>query len=241
MSEFVAPVNSNRAGGLRIAAGVIFLLLALARLFGFAINLTRNLTYINDAGSNWPWFIETLVSALLIGLACTAAGIFSFSGRKDKLVLQLGIGAFILGGPVSWIFQAIYYSRAGFAYNFLYAVVSLTTLSLVPVLLTAIAMSRAKFKTQTQPMAMPVLASNAAQGNPTLSNLPVFALVAAFVVPIAAVILGHISLGQMNRGQISNQNHGQAVAGLVLGYVFMFLSFIATIFLIIYWTSRSNY
>jgi hypothetical protein len=69
---------------------------------------------------------------------------------------------------------------------------------------------------QSQPFPSPM-----GYGSAPLSNLPVFALVAAFIIPIGAVIMGHISLSQMNQGLISSQNRGIATAGLVLGYVFM--------------------
>lgn len=65
------------------------------------------------------------------------------------------------------------------------------------------------------------------------SQLPIFALVAAFIVPLAGVIMGHISLNQMNKGQISSQNRTMAIAGLALGYVFMALGFLAGIILIV--------
>ena len=67
-------------------------------------------------------------------------------------------------------------------------------------------------------------AAPVAGGASQLSNLPNFALVGAFVVPLAGIILGHISINQMNKGMISNQNRGLAMAGLILGYVFIALS-----------------
>lgn len=58
------------------------------------------------------------------------------------------------------------------------------------------------------------------------SNLPMIALILAFFVPLAGVIVGHISLNQMKQGLISSQNIGMAKTGLILGYVFMGLSFV---------------
>ncbi len=52
------------------------------------------------------------------------------------------------------------------------------------------------------------------------SALPVLSLVFAFLFPIAGAIMGHIALGQMNRGQIVDNNRGLAKAGLILGWVF---------------------
>ncbi|NUU04829.1 DUF4190 domain-containing protein [Leifsonia sp. C5G2] len=49
--------------------------------------------------------------------------------------------------------------------------------------------------------------------------LAIVTLVAAFLFPLAAIICGHISLGQIRR---SGQNgRGLAKTGLVLGYVFL--------------------
>jgi hypothetical protein len=75
-----------------------------------------------------------------------------------------------------------------------------------------------------------------------LSNLPIFALVGAFVVPIAGIILGHISISQMNKGMISNQNRGLAMAGLILGYVFIALSILLGVLIAVALiASRSSY
>lgn len=46
--------------------------------------------------------------------------------------------------------------------------------------------------------------------------LAVTALVAAFFVPIAAIVLGHLALGQIAR--TGEQGRGLAIAALVLGY-----------------------
>lgn len=65
------------------------------------------------------------------------------------------------------------------------------------------------------------------------SQLPIFALIGAFVVPLAGIIMGHIALSQMNKGQISSQNRTMAIAGLALGYVFMAFGLVASIILVI--------
>jgi hypothetical protein len=58
------------------------------------------------------------------------------------------------------------------------------------------------------------------------SALPVLALVLAFIFPIAGAIIGHVALGQMNRGQIIDTNRSLAKAGVILGWVFTGLTFI---------------
>ncbi|NUU04830.1 DUF4190 domain-containing protein [Leifsonia sp. C5G2] len=61
--------------------------------------------------------------------------------------------------------------------------------------------------------------AGAPAGAPTGTNpLAIVTLIAAFLVPIAAIICGHIALGQIRR---TGQNgHGLALTGLILGYVF---------------------
>ena len=48
------------------------------------------------------------------------------------------------------------------------------------------------------------------------SNLPLFALLGGIFFPIAGIIIGHIALGQINRGEISPQNRGMALAGTII-------------------------
>ena len=46
--------------------------------------------------------------------------------------------------------------------------------------------------------------------------LAIASLVSAFVLPIAAIVLGHLALGQVARS--GEQGRGLAIAALVLGY-----------------------
>ena len=77
-------------------------------------------------------------------------------------------------------------------------------------------------------MSYPTPQSNQPQGD---SALPVLALVLAFIFPIAGAIIGHVALGQMNRGQIVATNRSLAKAGVILGWVFTGL---AAIFIVLY-------
>lgn len=52
------------------------------------------------------------------------------------------------------------------------------------------------------------------------SPLPLLALVLAFFFPVISIVLGHVALNQMKRGQIASDQRGLAIAGLVLGYAF---------------------
>ena len=54
--------------------------------------------------------------------------------------------------------------------------------------------------------------------------LSIIALIAAFVVPLAGVICGHIALGQIKR--TGEDGHGLALGGVIAGYCFVALGFI---------------
>jgi hypothetical protein len=61
------------------------------------------------------------------------------------------------------------------------------------------------------------------------SQLPLIALLGGILFPLLGIIVGHIALGQMKRGEIPSSNMGLAKIGLILGYVFMGLGFLAVI------------
>jgi hypothetical protein len=61
------------------------------------------------------------------------------------------------------------------------------------------------------------------------SSLPLIALIGAFFFPLVGIIVGHIALGQMRRGEIPSSNQGIAKAGLILGYVFSALTAIIVV------------
>jgi hypothetical protein len=53
---------------------------------------------------------------------------------------------------------------------------------------------------------------------PRTNTLAIVALIAAFVVPLAGIIVGHIALGQIKK--TGEAGHGLALWGTILGYVF---------------------
>jgi Na+/proline symporter len=75
------------------------------------------------------------------------------------------------------------------------------------------------------------------------SALPVLSLVFAFLIPIAGAIMGHIALGQMNRGQIVDNNRGLAKAGVILGWIFTGLTALIVVFWAVFlaWLVQSGY
>jgi len=62
--------------------------------------------------------------------------------------------------------------------------------------------------------------------------LAIISLIAAFVMPLAAIITGHIALSQIRR--TGEQGEGLAKAGLILGYVFVALGVLLVIAYIIF-------
>jgi hypothetical protein len=84
---------------------------------------------------------------------------------------------------------------------------------------------------QSSPAAQIPAAQTTGQSN--LTNLPMFALIGAFIIPLAGIILGHLSLNYMKKGQLSTQNKGMATTGLILGYVFVGLGFLTGLILFI--------
>ncbi|WP_022894241.1 DUF4190 domain-containing protein [Agromyces subbeticus] len=62
----------------------------------------------------------------------------------------------------------------------------------------------------------PATHSTAAPLAPRTNTLSIVALIAGFMVPIAGIILGHVSLSQIKRTQESGR--GLALTGLIVGY-----------------------
>lgn len=70
---------------------------------------------------------------------------------------------------------------------------------------------------QTPPPAAPYTAPVAAPGAPT-NVMAIIALIGAFVIPLAGIIVGFIALGQIKR--TGEGGRGLALAGVILGFVF---------------------
>ncbi len=72
----------------------------------------------------------------------------------------------------------------------------------------------------TEPTPTPYTAPAAAPARPT-NVLSIIALIAAFVIPLAGIIVGFIALGQIKK--TGEGGHGLALAGVILGFVFSVL------------------
>lgn len=79
------------------------------------------------------------------------------------------------------------------------------------------------------PAANPYASSNpyAAAPQQRTNVLAIVALIAAFVIPLAAIICGHIALNQIKK--TGENGRGLALAGTVLGYVFTVLGLLFVI------------
>jgi hypothetical protein len=68
------------------------------------------------------------------------------------------------------------------------------------------------------PPSTPYTSGYSGQQNQT-NVLAIVALIGAFVLPLAGIICGHIALAQIKR--TGERGHGLALAGTILGYVFV--------------------
>ena len=196
-------------------------------------------------------YIQMLLVTLVLPIGSIFLGVSAFLRLKLSIWVFSAIGLFVVTAVVSWIFHYFYpvlFNYGGvlnsydiFHLSWFESTLWVDWLTLVTlVFATAIAVVSKFISIVDSPTpgnsgARAVSGEAGPHYNPASvpSNLPVFSLVAAFIVPIAAVILGHISISQMNRGQIVSDNRGLAVAGLVLGYVFMGISIVVGLIVII--------
>jgi hypothetical protein len=242
---------------LRIVASALFLVYGVGSLiYLISRGIIDNYIYsFSNIGDTFTYGVSSGLVTLHILLLLPVSLIGAFASAvlglvSKRAVLQPLIGAavFILFYVFSWILQLIsialgewsrIYFFPGYGEDFL---VWLTTgLLLVAILLSGLAWlisknSKAPLNATSVPYDVTTApASPLTPANPSGSynNLPMFALIGAFVVPLAGIILGHLSLSYMKKGQLSEQNKGMATAGLILGYVFVGLGFLVGLILFI--------
>lgn len=240
----------------RLISGIFFLITGLLSLINPGIwksaELFKWLFEVGlGSGADLFYLIQLLLVTLVLPIGSIFLGVSAFLRLKLSIWVFSAIGLFVVTAVVSWIFH--YFSPVLFNYggvlnsydvfhlSWYESTVWVDWLTLVTlVFATAIAVVSKFISIVDSPTpgnsgARAVSGEAGPHYNPASvpSNLPVFSLVAAFIVPIAAVILGHISISQMNRGQIVSDNRGLAVAGLVLGYVFMGISIVVGLIVII--------
>ncbi len=197
---------------------------------------------------------------VFVALAAVVWGLASSNARSAKwIVFFVGLfGPLVsLGIGVYWMTQGSNFVNAFFPAESVWAMVGdiAVWFELLAVILFSIGLLVHKTSAAPQPetrqprfdpmTGQPIAVSSAPSATPVnvgaLSNLPTIALVLAFFVPLAAVIVGHISLNQMKQGLISSVNQSTAKAATILGYVFVGLGFIfGIIFAVVYGILLSN-
>jgi hypothetical protein len=254
MSETYPQLTSRPSiNPLRLVSGVIYFLVAIGSLFNTELlHIQWSYQYADFVSLETKLFIFHHSFALVaIPVGAVALGLIAILTKKRGLLLWSSVAYFLLIAPVSWILQFLAKETIPFAWgiNFLdtqfswqdspisYLMIAVFTLALVLGIVAALTTSERtpSLSSDYQAGVNQVYTQTTQQAAPGTfpSNLPIFALVGAFIFPIVGVVLGHISLSQMKRGQIVSDNRGLALAGMVIGYVFIGLSFIFGIILIV--------
>jgi hypothetical protein len=200
-------------------------------------------TNLFETGFLLWWALDGILFPLL-GIAAAVSGLVS---RRPIFQPLLGVSIFVSHYVLYWVMQAIDNVYGGYlGIRFLpdnQGVEGwlLTLILLIAIFLSGLVWLRSKNVSRTptqveetsvsvQPQAATVTPVSAAR---SYDNLPLFALIGAFVIPLAGIILGHLSLSYMKKGQLSEQNKGMATAGLIIGYAFVGLSFLVGLILFI--------
>ena len=246
---------------LRIVSSVLFLLFGILSAISAFLNTGYILEGIEfwsaqaDAYEYEPEFHNqamllllktqySLVLTIATPFAAVAIAVFGLIARQRWLQAGLGAGLFLASVPVLWIFDLLVNGsifmflpdESIFGLARLLCLVLAIVLSIVAAVLTPkTAQGINQPDLAVTPQSSPAAKNPAAQttGQSNLNNLPMFALIGAFIVPLAGIILGHLSLSYMKKGQLSTQNKGMATAGLILGYVFVGLGFLTGLILVI--------
>jgi hypothetical protein len=92
-------------------------------------------------------------------------------------------------------------------------------------------MSTPENETPAQPAAAPAAQPTVVQAAPT-NTLAIITIIAAFVLPIAGIITGHIALKQLKTS--GESGHALAKWGLILSYVFVGIGVVVFIFWMIF-------
>jgi Domain of unknown function (DUF4190) len=90
------------------------------------------------------------------------------------------------------------------------------------------------------PDGTPVRADSAVGLQPHMSGtngLAIAALITAFVIPLVGVILGHVAMSQIRK--TGQEGSGLALAGLIIGYIFLAVNVLAVIALVVMFQAGS--
>ena len=221
---------------LRLVSGIFFVITAVIAAFN---DLLRDLpgwfsyvqTYVGfPASLAYYHYVFLSVSLPLACLALAVTGILAKSGKLWAIVAGV---YFLLCWPLSFVMTWLVQNNFDFSHwQMLWTgndiLDSGSTITFIIASLLAVASVFVKLGQPLQVTSENQISNvqPVVNGGAPISNLPIFALVGAFVVPLAGIIIGHISISQMNRGLISSQNRSMATIGMILGYVFTVLSIV---------------
>ena len=254
MTDLTAPALApRRIHPLSIVASVLYLAFAVLTIIHYIIrgsfqyffeNFTRIPEFFDYGIPNGLVNLHYLLLLPIVPLAALAAAVLGIVSKKAILQPLLGASIFVVFYVLSWILQGIgiaigdwteIYFFPGYGLGFIAWLTS--GLLLIAIVLSVLAWSSSKNGNSTPIQSASVnelgLPKAPVRDSGSYSNLPMFALIGAFVVPLAGIILGHLSLSYMKKGQLSTQNKGMATAGLILGYVFVGLGFLTGLILVI--------
>ena len=260
MSEVqVNPAPRFQLNILRLVAAVFYILTGIISLFNPLFQSLQG--YLNFLSSGQSPFVlaeyHLLFVSLSLPLACLALAVTGVLAKSGKIWIWAAGAYFLVTVPMSWLMTVLWENQSGYAVDLTHWQVLWTgndlidsSVTITLSLASALGVASLFFNSSIRPSGSSVAsqpvptmtAAPVAGGASQVSNLPIFALVGAFVVPLAGIILGHISINQMNKGMISNQNRGLAMAGLILGYVFIALSILLGVLIAVALiASRSSY
>jgi len=259
-----SPSNTSFSA-LRLVSGIFYIIAALLSLWAITMSdfvsfIRYNFEFLQSPSGYFLVGLYQLLEIFLLPIGSLFLGVTALASKKFRYSAWISIGLFVVVALFGWVlrlFAPVIFNFGGLNFGIDILRLSWTgswidwplTIFFVAASVLAVvsnlSATSGNLAVATEPAiqrdAMPHSSHTQAVAP---SNLPVFALVAAFIVPIAGVILGHISLSQMKRGQIVSDNRGLALAGMVLGYVFIGLSIIVGIVLavaLIINASRGNY
>jgi hypothetical protein len=253
---------------LRIISSILFLLFGILSIV-VAVQMSTYLFQIfnylsqesEENPQSFPWFSQVmyfLFSTLATPIVAILVAVLGLILTKRWIQTALGVFLFLFVFGVSWVWQL---ALSGSIQNWtrswdiqltfadtLLGWISLLVcalalaLSVANSLLTATVVKEASHPEtvvvpqSTKPTVAPTTQTS---GQSNLANLPMFALIGAFIIPLAGIILGHLSLSYMKKGQLSEENKGMAKAGLILGYVFVGFTFLVGLVFVIALISAS--
>jgi hypothetical protein len=256
MTAIPATERPNRkVNPLRIVSSALFLIFGILSLLMAVFSTSLRIFDFETFFKNDVLFSDLsnfLTAQLVIGFAASVIAlviaVYGLLSRNKWLQPILGFALFALVFPLQWLAQMLLGTAANhniFTWTQEYindglmgwlafaALVAAVISSVVASLISTEGVAKNADQNTT---AIPAVKQNAAQqtaGQSNLTNLPMFALIGAFIIPLAGIILGHLSLNYMKKGQLSTQNKGMATTGLILGYVFVGLGFLTGLILFI--------